>query len=107
MTSPADTLTVTTAALTSIAVTPANPTVAKGLTEQFTATGTYSDDTTADLTSQVTWASATPSVATITSSRSGHGAGHRHDEHHRHARRRTSPARPLTVSHGGADSRSP
>ena len=41
-------------------MTPANPTVAKGLTEQFTATGTYSDGTTADLTSQVTWASGQP-----------------------------------------------
>ena len=55
-------------ALTSIAVTPANPSVAKGLTQQFTATGTYTDGSTADLTSQVTWASATPSVATINSS---------------------------------------
>ena len=30
----------------SIAVTPANPSIAKGLTEQFTATGTYTDDST-------------------------------------------------------------
>lgn len=52
--------------LQSIAVTPANPSVAKGLTQQFTATGTYSDNSTQDLTSQVTWASATPTVATIT-----------------------------------------
>ena len=59
-------LTVTAAALQSIAVTPANPSVAKGPTEQFTATGTYSDSSTQDLTSQVTWASATPAVATIT-----------------------------------------
>ena len=35
------TLTVTAAALVSIAVTPANPSIAKGTTEQFTATGTY------------------------------------------------------------------
>ena len=52
--------------LQSIAVTPANPSVAKGLTQQFTATGTYSDSSTQNLTSQVTWASATTSVATIT-----------------------------------------
>ena len=51
--------------LQSIAVTPANPSVAKGLTQQFTATGTFSDSTTQNLTSQVTWASATTSVATI------------------------------------------
>jgi uncharacterized protein YjdB len=56
----------TTATLTSIAVTPASPSIAKGLTQQFTATGTYSDNSTQDLTSQVTWASATTSVATIT-----------------------------------------
>jgi trimeric autotransporter adhesin len=59
-------LTVTAAALQSIAVTPANPSVAKGLTAQFTATGTYSDQSTQNLTSQVTWASAATSVATIT-----------------------------------------
>jgi hypothetical protein len=39
--------------------------VAVGLTEQFTATGTYSDKSTQNLTSQATWASATTSVATI------------------------------------------
>src|SRR5262249_22975462 len=59
-------LTVTAAVLQSIAVTPANPSVAKGLTEQFTATGTFSDGSHQDLTSSVTWASATASVATIT-----------------------------------------
>jgi plastocyanin len=51
--------------LTSIAVTPANPRIPNGETEQFTATGTFSDNSTEDLTSQVTWASATMSVATI------------------------------------------
>jgi hypothetical protein len=54
------------ATLTSIAVTPANPSIAKGAQQQFTATGTFSDNTTQNLTSQVTWASATTSVATIT-----------------------------------------
>ncbi len=54
--------------LQSIAVTPANPSVASGLTEQLTATGTYSDGTTANLTSSVTWASATGGVATVNSS---------------------------------------
>ena len=61
-----DTLTVVPVALVSIAVTPANPSIAKGLTQQFTATGTYTDDSTQNLTSQVTWASAATSVATIT-----------------------------------------
>jgi hypothetical protein len=58
-------LTVTGAALVSIAVTPANPSIAKGSTQQFTATGTYTDSSQQNLTSQVTWASATASVATI------------------------------------------
>jgi uncharacterized protein YjdB len=58
-------LTVSPAALVSIAVTPITPTLPKGETRAFTATGTYSDQSTQDLTSQVTWASATQSVATI------------------------------------------
>ena len=58
----------------SIAVTPANPSVAKGLTQQFTATGTFSDNSTQNLTSQVTWASATTSVATINTAGPGHRA---------------------------------
>jgi Protein of unknown function (DUF3443)/Bacterial Ig-like domain (group 2) len=59
-------LTVTTVALVSIAVTPANPTIAIGSTQQFTATGTLSDNTTLNLTPAVTWGSSTTRVATIT-----------------------------------------
>ncbi len=59
------TLTVTAAVLVSIAVTPANPSVAAGKTQQFTATGTFSDSTTQNLTSSVVWASGTTTVATI------------------------------------------
>jgi hypothetical protein len=62
------TLTVTTATLTSISVTPPTPTNALGTTRDFTAIGSYSDLTTQDLTTQVTWASATTTVATINSS---------------------------------------
>jgi uncharacterized protein YjdB len=60
-------LTVTNAALTSIEVLPANPTTPAGFTQQFTARGRYSDNTTADLTNDPTlsFASATASVATI------------------------------------------
>ncbi len=50
VTSPVDVLTVTAATLQSIAVTPANPSIAKGVTQQFTATGTYSDSSTANVT---------------------------------------------------------
>ena len=51
--------------LTSIAVTPSNPTVTVGGTQQFTATGTYSDGSTQNLTGQVTWASSNTATATI------------------------------------------
>jgi hypothetical protein len=51
--------------LVSIAVTPANPSFALGTTEQMTATGTYSDGSTLDITSSVTWTSQHPSIATI------------------------------------------
>ncbi len=56
---------VSTSPLQSIAVTPANPTIQTGGTQQFTATGTYSDNSTQNLTSQVTWTSSKPAVATI------------------------------------------
>ena len=52
--------------LSSIAVTPANTTIAIGGTQQFTAMGTYSDGSTQNITSQVTWSSSNSSVATIT-----------------------------------------
>lgn len=51
--------------LLSITVTPATPSVAQGLTQQFTAKGTFSDTSTADLTSLVSWTSNTPAVATV------------------------------------------
>jgi uncharacterized protein YjdB len=53
------TLTVSAAALVSIAVTPANASIASGTTEAFTATGTYTDNSTQNLTSSVTWSTAT------------------------------------------------
>ena len=61
-------LTVTTAVLQSIVVTPVNPNIAPGLTQQLTATGTYSDGSTANITTLVTWTSNTPSVATVNGS---------------------------------------
>jgi trimeric autotransporter adhesin len=59
------TLTVTGAALVSITVTPAAPSIAAGTSQQFTATGSYTDSSTQDLTTQVTWASDNPNAATI------------------------------------------
>ena len=55
----------TNAALVSIAVSPGSPELAVGEPGQFTATGNFADGSTADITRFVTWASATPSVATI------------------------------------------
>lgn len=52
--------------LLSIAVTPANPTVnGGGVTEQFTATGTFSDLSTQNITTQCVWASSDAGAATI------------------------------------------
>jgi hypothetical protein len=67
------TLTVTPATLVSIAVTPANPTIAKGLTAQMAAVGTYTDHSTQDLTTKVTFSSATPGVATISNAAGSQG----------------------------------
>ena len=54
--------------LTSITVTPANPSIITGALQQFVATGTYSDGSTQNLTSQATWTSSNPGVATINAS---------------------------------------
>jgi alpha-tubulin suppressor-like RCC1 family protein len=53
------------ATLTSISLAPLNATLAAGATQQFTATGHYSDTSTQDLTTQVIWASTNASAATI------------------------------------------
>jgi trimeric autotransporter adhesin len=60
-------LTVTAAAsnLTSIAIAPAASSMAKNTSQQFTATGSYSNGTSADLSSLVTWSSSSPATATI------------------------------------------
>lgn len=62
------TLTITAAALSSIAITPVSVPILIAITQQFTATGTYSDGTTNDITSTTTWTSSSTSVATINSS---------------------------------------
>jgi hypothetical protein len=54
--------------LSSITVTPANPSIAAGTTKQFTATGSFSDGSQQDLTTSVSWTSSAPAVATINSS---------------------------------------
>ncbi len=53
------------AVLRSIAVTPVNPGIALGKTQQFIATGTFSDNTTKVMTTSVNWSSSSPAVAII------------------------------------------
>jgi Tol biopolymer transport system component/alpha-tubulin suppressor-like RCC1 family protein len=57
--------TLTVLALVSIAVTPANSSVGQGLKARFTATGTYSDGSTLDLTALCVWGSSNAAVAAI------------------------------------------
>jgi hypothetical protein len=59
------TLTVTAPVLQSIALTPANPSILTLSTKNFTATGTYSDGLTHDITSLVAWSSSDTDKATI------------------------------------------
>ncbi len=61
-------LTITAPVLMSIAVTPAAAKIYQGGTQQFTATGTFSDNSTQDLTSTVTWGTSNGAVATISTS---------------------------------------
>lgn len=51
--------------LVSIAITPANAALLLGTLQQFTATGTYSDHSSQDITDSVTWSSSDISVASI------------------------------------------
>ena len=63
--SPNATLTVTTATVTAIAITPTAPSVAKGRTVIFTATATYNNGTSGDVSGSVVWSSSNPAVATL------------------------------------------
>ena len=67
------TVTVTAAVLVSIQVTPSSPSVAKGTTQGFVATGVYSDGSTQDLTNAVTWNSSDAAAATIPTQPMCHG----------------------------------
>jgi uncharacterized protein YjdB len=61
-------LTVTPAVLVSIALSPLDPVIAIGATRQMTVTASYSDGTTADVSAQSAYTSATPAAATIAAS---------------------------------------
>ena len=62
------TVTVPAATLTGIAVTPAASTVLIGRQQQFVATATYSDNTTAFVTGSAVWSSSSPSIGTVAAS---------------------------------------
>jgi hypothetical protein len=61
------------AALTSIAVSPVNSSISLGTTQQFTATGTYTDGSTQNITTVVNWSSSAASVATVSNSAGTNG----------------------------------
>jgi hypothetical protein len=66
-------LTVLPAVLVAITVNPPIATVAVGQTKQFTATGLYSDLSTADLTSSVTWSTSDGTTASISNASGSQG----------------------------------
>jgi len=53
--------------ITALQVAPANATVAPGVTQQYSATATYGDNTTGDVTSSVTWSTSPTNIATVNS----------------------------------------
>jgi uncharacterized protein YjdB len=59
------TVTITAAVLQSLDITPSHPTLPVGINTAFQATGTYSDNSTQDVSSQVTWSVSNASVATV------------------------------------------
>ena len=60
-------------ALTSITLSPATAQIAFGTEQQFSATGTYSDLTTQDITASVVWSSSSTTVATISNAQGSNG----------------------------------
>jgi hypothetical protein len=61
------------AVLSSIALTPANSSVAIGGTQQFTATGSYTDGSTNNLTATATWSSSNGSSASVSNTSGSQG----------------------------------
>src|SRR5215472_1224930 len=59
------TATVTDATLSSITIAPPGPSIAKGTMVELTATGNFSDGTTQDLTTQVSWTSGDDTIAQV------------------------------------------
>ncbi len=61
--------------MVSLAVTPTSSSIAKGGAQQFSATATYSDNSTGDVTGSCTWSSASSTIATVNASGSASGVG--------------------------------
>ena len=70
------TLNVTNATIQSITLAPATPTIGLGSQQQFTATGTFSDGSSQDITSVSTWTSSTPTVAVVNQNGLASSASH-------------------------------
>ena len=68
-------LTVSSATATAVTITPASPSIALGLNQQFTATGAFSDGTTQDITFDSTWVSSNTAVATVSNNNAVNAAG--------------------------------
>jgi hypothetical protein len=67
------TLTATAAVLVSVSVTPPSPNIPVGLTSQLTATGSYTDGSSLNITNSVTWSSSVPSIASVSNATPGAG----------------------------------
>jgi len=91
-------LTVGAATLVSVAVTPSTATIAALATQQFTATGMYTDSSTANLTSSATWVSSDPTKATIAAGGLATGVAAGTSNITAQSGAVTSPAAVLTVS---------
>jgi hypothetical protein len=70
------TLTVSNATIQSITVNPANPAIALGSSQPFTASGSFSDGSTQDITPVSTWTSSTPTVAVVNQNGVASSASH-------------------------------
>lgn len=64
---------VTTPALVGLELSPPQPSIALSTTVQFVATGTYTDASTRDLSSQATWSSSEPAVAQVSNASGSRG----------------------------------
>jgi hypothetical protein len=84
-------VTIGTGTLVSVDITPANPTVAHGGTQQFIALGTFSDNTTQDVSINSHWSSTSSSVATIANAPVNAGL----------ATTKTTGTTTIGVNHGG------